>query len=146
MKRRILPDERAILAEKLKQKSAYALRSELAEENLKGNQLTASHVPNLNQLHLIQSRSNCPEAGTNSIISLYESQKIYVDCIQKIDYHPFSVYYSTPGQKAYYKKETEYHREAIISVDASGMGLKSPTDESAYILLYVACVQGSNFS
>lgn len=144
-KRRILPNERVDLAEKLKQGTAYVLKSELADEILKSEQLTASHLPNLNQLRLIKSRSACPEPGKNAIVSLYESKKIYVDCIQKIDYSPFTVYYSAPGQRAYYKKETEYHRKAIISLDATGLGLKSPTNDNKYILLYIICVQGRNF-
>lgn len=146
LKRKILPNERVDLEEKLKQKTAYALRSELADVTLKDDKLVAAHIPNLNQLRLIRSRSQCPEAGKNPIISLYEMRKVHIDCIQKIDYFPFTVYYSTPGQAAYYKKEIEYHREAIISLDASGVGLKSPTDDNTYIFLYIASVQGKNTS
>lgn len=142
MKRRILPNERVVLEKELKQKSAYALRSEIAESTLKGDKLIAAHVPNLNQLRVIACKSECAANGENAIVSLYELRKIHVNCIQKIDYFPFTVYYATPGQSAYYKKETEYHRDAIISVDASGVNLKSPTDHNAYIFLYVVCVQG----
>lgn len=144
LKRRILPNERVELEKKLKEKTAFSVRSELADATVQGHKSIAAHVPNLNTLSTIRSRSQCPEAGKNAIISLYDMRKSHVNCIHKIDYFPFTVYYSSPAQRAYYKKETEYHRDAIISVDASGVGLRSPTDYDAYTLLYVICVQGEH--
>lgn len=100
----------ADLEKELKQKSAYALKSEIAEATLKGDKLIAPHVPNLNQLRVIACKSECAPNGENAIVSLYELRKIHVNRIQKIDYFPFTVYYATPAQSAYYKKETEYHQ------------------------------------
>lgn len=142
LKRRVLPCEREDLEKKLDQKTAYIVRSELADAASQDGKIIAPHIPNLNTLTKIRSRNQCPKTKSNAIISLYDMRKEHVNCIHRIDYFPFTVYYSSPAQKAYYKKEAEYHRDAIISVDASGVGLRSPTDNDAYILLYVICVQG----
>lgn len=142
LKRRLLPNERIALAEKLKHKSAYALISELADENVKDGEVVPAHIPNKNQLRLIKSRMQCSEV-TNPVIALHEMQKVHINCIQQIGYVPFLVYYSTPSQRAFYKKEVEYHRKSIISVDATGVGVISPTEDGKAVFLYVVCVQGN---
>lgn len=139
----MLPNEKMELIEKLKQKTAYALRSEFADEALTEEHCIASHVPNLNTLRVIRSKSQCPENKENAVCSLYESQKIYVDCIQRIDFFPFATFYSTPSQRAWYKKEFERNKRSTISIDASGVGVQSPTDFKKYFFLYIIiCAQG----
>lgn len=144
MKRRLLPHEKQEMEDKLKQKSAYALRSELADKAMTDGDCIPSHIPSLNTLNIIKSKSQCPQ-GTNAVLALYELRNIYVNCIQTIHLFPFAVFYSTPAQAAWYKKEFE-HKRAIISIDASGVGLSSPTDFNKYIFLYVVCAHGKKFS
>lgn len=140
MKRRILPHERKEMEEHLKQKTAYALRGELADGAMTDGDCIPSHIPNLNTLRVIKSKNQCPQQS-NAALALYEARNIYVNCIQAIHIYPFAVFYSTPAQVAWYKKEFERKR-SIISIDASGVGLRSPTDDNKYIFLYVLCANG----
>lgn len=145
----MLSNEKSKMAAKLQQKTAYALQSEIADEILTDENCVAAHLPSLNALRLINSRSQCSGNEPNAVVSLYESRKIHIDCIQKIDYFPFGVSYSTPSQRAWYKKEFEYNKRSTISIDASGVGVRSPTDFKKCIYLYIIIAQGkrrANFS
>lgn len=138
----MLPSEKLKMAGKLQQKTAYALQSEIANEILTDEHCVAAHLPSLNALRLINSRRQCPENEPNAVVSLYELRKIHIDCIQKIDYFPFGVSYSTPSQRAWYKKEFGYKKRSTISVDASGVGIRSPTEFRKCIYLYIITAQG----
>lgn len=144
LKRKVLPTERKALVEKLKQKTAYALQSELADEAMREGDCVPPHLPSANALRILNCRSQCPEIKQNAVIALYELQKIYVGCIQRLDFIPFAAFYSTPSQRAWYKNEYHYKR-SIISIDATGLGLESPTDFNKCIYLYSICAQGEYF-
>lgn len=143
IKRRVLPEIKSELVDKLQQKSAYALRSELADRTMKESCSEPAHLPSLNALRIIKSRSQCPIEQQNPVIALHELKSIFINCIQDIGYDPFFVFYATDTQKAWYKEETS-NKRAVVSIDASGIGVQSPTDNKKYILLYVICAHGNN--
>lgn len=143
MKRKLPPKEREVLAGKLKHQTAYALRSELADEAMTEEDFLPPHIPTMNALNKIKADNQCPEEK-NAVVALYEARNVFVDCIQAIHLYPFAVYYSTPAQTAWYKKEFDRKR-SIVSVDASGVGVKSPTDYPKCILLYIVCAKGTHF-
>lgn len=66
-----------------------------------------------------------------------------MNCIHKIGYDPFFVIYEAPTQSEYYAKERVNGR-TIISVDATGPGVKSPTSNPKCIFLYAISVHGKS--
>lgn len=140
MKRRLLPGERQELAEKLRGKSAFALRNEMAAALQSENLPERADLPSLNALNLIKSRNQCPEQ--NVFEALDALKDVHVNCIHKIGYDPFFVIYETPAQTEYYAKEKQ-RRRRIISIDATGPGLRSPTSNPKSIFLYNICAQGN---
>lgn len=124
-KRRLQPEQKEELKKQLRGKSAFALRNELAGAMQNENSPERADLPNLNTLHLIKSRDQCSE-GRNAFEALDELKNVHVNSIHKIGYDPFFVIYETPTQTEYYAKE-RLKRRTIISVDASGPGVKSPT-------------------
>lgn len=143
-KRRMLPCEQKALSEKLKGKSAYAVRSEIADEILTEEYCNSAAIPSLNALNVLKSRHQSTSAEKNAVLSMYGLRDIHVDCIQQIDLYPFATHYSTPSQISWYKNEFRNKRRSTISFDASGVGVVSPTDLKKNIYLYVICGQGKH--
>lgn len=140
--RKILSGEKEILLKKLEGKSAYALRSELADEVLTEEHCNPGRVPTLNALRVMKSRNQTFGNDQNAVLRLYELQNVHINCIQKIDLFPFAVHYSTPSQQSWYKNEFSGKKRSTISIDASGFGLTSPTGFKKYIFLYIICAHG----
>lgn len=142
-KRRTLPDDKKKIVEKLKSKSAYAVHSELADQAMTANGPEASHVPSKQALRTMRSRDQCKSSG-NAILALYELKKLFVNCIQCIAMDPFYVFFSSVAQRLWYKLEAEYNKKrTVISIDATGIGLRPPMDNKKYIFLYVICAHGA---
>lgn len=142
-KRRTLPDEKKVLVENLKSKSAYALRNELADQAMSADDPDPSHVPTAGALRVMRSKAQCQSSG-NTILALHELKKRFVNCIQNIALDPFYAFFSSETQRRWYKLETEYNkRRAVISIDATGLGLRPPMDNKKYIFLYVICAHGT---
>lgn len=141
-KRRLQPEQKEELKKQLRGKTAFALRNELAGTMQNENLPERPDLPNLNTLHLIKSRDQCSD-GRNAFEALDELKNIHVNCIHKIGYDPFFVIYETPAQTEYYAKE-RIKRRTIISVDASGPGVKSPTSNPKCIFLYVIVAHGNS--
>lgn len=139
-KRWLLPDERDELKNRLRGESAYAVRSQLASEILVKGYPEPSHFLSLNTIRKIKSSDQCPE-NKNCIDALHELMDIHVNCIQNIGYIPFYVFFATLAQMELYARLSSRKR-SIIFIDATGVGLKSPTNYNKYIVLYVICVQG----
>lgn len=140
-KRRLQPKEKEKLKVLLRGKSAFALRNELAGAMQNENLPERADLPTLNALRLIKSRDQCFEK-TNVFEALNELKNIHVNCIHKIGYDPFFVIYETPAQSECYAKE-RLNGRTVISVDATGPGVKSPTSNPKCIFLYVICVHGN---
>lgn len=140
-KRRLQWEEKEKLTEMLRGKSALALRNELAR-TMQNEKLTErADIPTLNAMNLYKSRDQC-FIGLNVFEALDELKNVHVNCIHKIGYDPFFVIYETPAQSEYYAKERVNGR-SIISVDATGPGVKSPTSNPKCIYLYIVCVHGN---
>lgn len=140
LRRKTLPQEKEVLLKKLEGKSAFTLRSELADEN--STECDPRRLLTLNALHVMKSKNQKLGRNQNAVLSLYELRNTHINCIQKIDLYPFAVHYSTPSQKSWYKNEFSGKKRSTISIDASGVGLTSPTDMKKYIFLYVICAHG----
>lgn len=142
LKRRNLPCDRGALLDKLQNKSAYAFRSELADDVLTDEHFNSAQLSTLNAYRIIKSRAQSLTIKENAVLSLYELRNIHLNCIQKIDLYPFAVHYSTPSQKSWYKNEFGKKKRSSISIDASGINVESPTVLKKYIFLYVICAHG----
>lgn len=140
-KRRMLPNETKALAEKLRGRSAYALRNEMAASMQDENLPERADLPTSNTYRIIKCRDQFPDER-NVFEALDPLKQIHVNCILKIGYEPFYVIYETPAQIAYYARERQMGR-TIISIDATGPGLTSPTSNPKYIFLYIIGVHGN---
>lgn len=98
-------------------------------------------IPTINAMNLIKSRDQC-FTGLNVFEALDGLKNIHLNCIHKIGYDPFFVIYETPAQSEYYAKDKVKGR-SIISVDATGPGIKSPTSNTQHIGLYIVSVHGN---
>lgn len=136
----MLPNEKEKLRGMLHGKSAYALRNELAASMQDENYPERADLATLNALSLIKSRDLCSEQQ-NAFEALDEMERMHVNCIHKIGYDPFFVIYETPAQSEYYAKE-RLNGRTIISVDATGPGLRSPNSNPKCIYLYIVMLHG----
>lgn len=142
-KRRLLADEKEELKQILRGKSAYAVRSQLANAMVVEGLPVPAHMPSLNTIRKIKSADQCPEKQ-DAIEGLNDLNSVYIDCIQNIGYIPFYVFYATPSQHAWLLKEIAASERLIFSIDATGVGLNSPTTYQKYIFLYVIGAQGNS--
>lgn len=142
-KRRLLPAEKDDLKRLLRGKSAYAARSQLADAIVVDGLPVPAHMPTLNTLRKAKSSDQCPE-NRDVFDGLHDLFSIHVDCVQNIGNTPFYVFYTSPSQIEWYAKEKSANKRSIISIDATGVGMKSPTTFKKYIFLYVICAHGES--
>lgn len=139
---KIAPEQKKEIEKKLRGRSAYAVRSELADEILTDGNSNPGLVPTSNALRVLRCKSQTIADKQNAILSLYDLRSKHLNCIQRIDLYPFATQYSTPAQVSWYKNEFGGKKRSIVSIDATGVGLVSPTDLKKYIYLYVICAHG----
>lgn len=142
-KRRMLPVEKKVLEEKLKYRTASAVRNELldAAMDVPGCPEPA-HVLGLNATRITKCRENCDgRPNEDGIQSLYEMKDRFVNSIQNIGLDPFHVFFETVAQRAWYKREAE-RTGATISIDATGPGLQSPNKNNTYLFFYLISAHG----
>lgn len=141
-KRRMLPVEKKDFAEKLKHRSASAVRNEILDAAMNvENCPEPAHVYGLNAARIVKCRENLAGRSGDAIQSLYDMKNEFVNCIQHIGLDPFYVMFETVAQRTYYKREVERKR-SIISIDATGLGLMSPNRNKTYIFLYLISCHG----
>lgn len=139
-KRRLIPDEKEEWKKNLRGKSALELRNAMAASVQNQDLPERPDIPTLNAMHLMKSRDQC-SAGLNAFEALDELKNIHVNSIHKIGYDPFFVIYETPAQSEYYAKD-RLKRRTVVSIDATGPGVKSPTSNPKCIYLYAIVLQG----
>lgn len=139
---RIAHEQKKEIERKLQGKSAYAIRSELADEILTEENNNPGSVPTLNALRVIKCKSQNIADKQNAVLSLYDLRSKHPNCIQRIDLYPFATQYSTPAQVSWYQNEFRGKKRSTISIDATGPGLVSPTNLKKYIFLYAICAHG----
>lgn len=130
-----------MLAKQLKQKSAYALHSEMADGCMDLGDPEPAHLATLNAMRIAKCRSQSEDSSKHAVLALYDMKQRKPSCIQNIGLNPFHVYYSTDAQRAWYKHETSRKR-TVVSIDATGLGLLPPLHDKTYIFLYVICAHG----
>lgn len=141
-KRRLLSVDKKPLAEKLKYRSAIAVRNELLDKAMDISDCPEpAHVQGLNATRIIKCKENLDGRTGDAIQSLYDMKDRFVNSIHNIGLDPFHVMLETADQRTWYKRETERTR-AIISIDATGVGLRSPNKNKTYIFLYLISAHG----
>lgn len=143
--RRIPHEQKPKLLEKLKGQSAYSVRNQVADEILTEEHCDPNKIPTYNAYRVMKSKNQAPATEQNAVLSIYDLQKVHMNCIQRIDLHPFATHYSLPSQISWYKNEFRGKKRSTISIDATGPGLVSPTDFKKYIFLYAICAHGKLF-
>lgn len=144
-KRKVMGSEKNIFESLLESKSAYMVRSKVADVEMEPGDPEPAHLPSSNALRIMKHRQKAQNLSTvHPALSLSELQRTYVNCIQEIGFNRFFVFYSTPLQRTWYKGET-CRRKSIISIDATGLGLSVPTNKT-YIFLYVITAHGKLYS
>lgn len=137
----MLPVEKKPLAEKLKHRSASAVRNELLDAAMDVSGCPEpAHVFGLNSTRITKCRDNCEGRTGDAIQSQYDMKDRFVNSIQNIGLDPFHVFFETVAQRTMYKREAE-RIGAIISIDATGPGLHSPNKNKTYMFFYVITFQ-----
>lgn len=140
---KISPEDKGDILEKLKGKSAYAIHNELAADILEDENSNPGSVPTKNALRVMHCKEQISGRNQNAVVSMNNLRFKHFDCIQRIDFYPFATQYSTPAQRAFYQNEFKGNKRSVISIDATGLSLTSPTDLKRYIFLYVICAHGT---
>lgn len=141
-KRRIQKHQRDEIVNLLEKDSSHATRSKLANDLMEYGDGEPPHLPTLNAMRIMKHKNVIKDAvHKNPIQALIELKKSTVKCIQSIGASPFFVFYSSALQGAWYKSISS-HKWTTISIDATGVQLKPPTDCNQYIFLYVISGHG----
>lgn len=141
-KRRIRKAKKQEITEMLQKDSSHAVRSKLASQMMEYGDTEPAHLPSSNALRLMKHKNIIQETlSENPIQSLLEMKKFAVNSIQEIGVTPFYVFYASTLQRAWYKSEMS-HRWTTISIDATGVHLKSPSESDKYIFLYLISAHG----
>lgn len=120
LKRKILSAERAHYESLLRGRTAFEVRSELADDLMEPHDKEPPTLPSSNALRKIKHRADVPKQ--NVITGLLELKKAHPNSIGDIGLDPFFIRYSTELQRACYKVES-FHRKPSISIDATGPGM-----------------------
>lgn len=140
-KRRIKGEAKDNILEILSDKSAFQARNELARKMQDPNLPERPDIPSSNTMRVMKHHQQISQ-GSNAFEALDILKNVHVNCIHKIGYDPFFVFYETPSQSEYYAKERLKSR-SIISIDATGVGVKSPTSNPKCIFLYNIVMHGN---
>lgn len=141
-KRKVTKHNKALMRLKLKDSSAYYVRSKLADSLMDAGDIEPPHLPSANAMRVIKSKAKSEKMlEKNQILSLMSINKQFPDSVQKIGVDPLFVFYSTPLQRLWYKAET-FRKRAVISIDATGLGLQPFTDDKKPIFMYLITCQG----
>ncbi|KAB0803042.1 hypothetical protein PPYR_00012 [Photinus pyralis] len=107
------------VADKLKHRSSFSLRAEMANQLIKNtNDPRPPHLPNLQTLRKLKSAASTSEGDV--IATLIEwKNKEYRQIIFDIGISPFYIFYSIPLQREWYASESK-KRGITISIDATG--------------------------
>lgn len=138
----------------LREKTAVVVRSKLNNELSNNYDPACPLLPTEQNLRQIASRQNMEDANLrheNSAVAIcmmkYEPR--FFNCIASVGLSPFFVYYATPNQNAFASNELR-RRHKIISVDATGIGIRPPqfsavsdkTGNAKYVFLYQITLHG----
>lgn len=131
------------VVDKLKDKSAYVVRTELADKKMEVGDSEPPQLPSNNALRIIKHNENVKnlpkEQKSNAASRIMSLEEEFPDCIKKVGMKPFFVMYSTPMQEAWYEVESRVE-DPVIIFDASGFGLLS--SEKKAILMYQMMAAG----
>lgn len=144
-KRRLRFENRQKAAESLKTDTAYAVRSQIADNLMRKDDDVPGHLPTLNTLRKVRSeiqKQDLPHEHPVLSIQMMKKESVYSEYIGRIGLDPFFVFYATHLQKEWYSAEFR-GRRSVLSLDATGLGLLSPnTVEKKYVFLYSAVAHG----
>lgn len=120
-KRRIAGDKKSEIGNKLKNSSAFKVRNEIVKESMVPGDVEPAHLPTLNALRIQKHRNRMKDRPADPYQSLAEmAEQEFRKTIHFIGFNPFSVIYSTPLQRKWYRTQTTGGRR-VISIDATGI-------------------------
>lgn len=141
-KRRLLPTETKEVADMLQGSSAFAVRSQLAEEYMSEHDPEPPHLIRSNAIKKIKyKQTKAVHADPVQALQIMKERHFRGE-IDNIGLSPFYVFYAKNLQRMWHNAEY-LRKKCIISIDATGLGLKKlgQLDEK-YMFLYVICSQG----
>lgn len=105
---------------------ASKVHSNLVKHIMKAGDIEPAHLPSKNALNVRRHRNRLKDYDNDPYYSLSKMREYeFKKTIQFIGFNPFSVIYSTPLQRKWYRTQTIDNRR-IVKIDASGMHIKAP--------------------
>lgn len=125
-KRRIAGSQKVNINSMLKNSSASKVHNRLVKKIMKPGDIEPAHVPSKNALRILKSRSRLKDRHKDPYQSLsFMAEHEFKKTIHYIGFNPFSVIYSTPLQRKWYRSQITDNRK-IISIDATGLKVIPP--------------------
>lgn len=125
-KRRITGAQKVKVDKMLESSSAAKVHKKLVKEIMNPGDVEPAHLPTQNTLRVRKHRNQLKDFHKDpyqslSLMSQYQLKK----CIHYIGFNPFSVFYSTPLQRKWYRTQTTDGRR-VVSIDATGLNIVPP--------------------
>lgn len=125
-KRRVTGVKKNEINEMLSVSSASKVHSNLVKKIMKPGDVEPAHLPSKNALRCRKYQNRVKDRPTDPYHSLSQmSEHEFKKTIHYIGFNPFSVIYSTPLQRKWYRTQTMDGRR-VISIDATGLQVIPP--------------------
>lgn len=144
-KRKITGQNKILIREKLKYRSALDVHTEMANEMIDEDGLQPGHMPDRSTLNQIKYKDSTEQFSKNDpLLSIYHLMNDKLKgIVTDIGMAPFFVFYLLPLQREWFRQENK-QRYTAISIDATGSIVKPPkssllskhNDKPAHIFLY----------
>lgn len=126
-KARVAGDGKSYYTNLLKNNSAHLVHINEINKLMKKGEPEPAHIPTTNALNIMKCRSGSTSTSfpKDGLWSLVELKCMFgADIIGDISIFPFVVHYALPMQREFFKMAIK-HKRSIISLDATGMGIRT---------------------
>lgn len=125
-KRRVTGAQKVEFDKMLKNASASKVHSKLVKKNMTAGDVEPAHIPTKNSLRIRKHRNQMKGLDKDPYYSLSSMAEYeFKGTIHFIGFKPFSVIYSTPLQRKWYKTQATDNRR-VLSIDATGLNVIPP--------------------
>lgn len=125
-KRRVAGDQKIEIDKMLETASAAKVHNKLVKKVMSPGDVEPAHIPTKNALRIRKHRNQMKGLDKDPYHSLSSMAEYeFKRSIHHIGFNPFSVIYSTPLQRKWYKTQSIDNRK-VLSIDATGLKVIPP--------------------
>lgn len=125
-KRRVAGDQKVEIEKMLVTASAAKVYNKLVKQNMSPGDVEPAHIPTKNALRIRKHRIQMKGLDKDPYLSLSSMAEYeFKRSIHFIGFNPFSVIYSTPLQRKWYRTQATDNRR-VLSIDATGVKVIPP--------------------